>query len=75
MNLYTIEKIRELEQERLAAQRAALPFDDQKPRRKPVFGPLAATAGRTLRRFGEGLESWGSPPRSENEQPIRRGVR
>jgi hypothetical protein len=64
MNLYTIEKLQELERERIARTPH---FDEPKPRRKTVFGPLAAGAGRAIRRVGEGLESWGAPPRSEHE--------
>jgi len=66
MNLYAIEKVRQLETERLG--RMQLPPDAEKPRRKPVFGPLAAGAGRTLRRVGEGLESWANPPLPDCEQ-------
>jgi hypothetical protein len=60
MNLYTIEKVHQLESE-LKAQRHIAP-DVEMPRRKPIFGSLAAGAGRTLRRVGEGLESWANPP-------------
>lgn len=65
MNLYTIEKVHQLESE-LKAQRHNAP-DAATPRRKPIFGVLAAGAGRTLRRVGEGLESWANPP-SDCEQ-------
>ena len=67
MNLYTFEKLREIEME-LASQRMSLPQPPEKPRRKPVFGPLAATAGRTLRRFGEGLESWANAPAPDSDR-------
>jgi hypothetical protein len=71
VNLYAFEKLREIEKE-LADQRHGPHHDPEKPRRKPVFGALAATAGRTLRRAGEGLESWGNtPPRSGNDQPLQ----
>jgi len=68
-NLYTIEKIRALEQERMSK----LPpnSEPQRPRRKPVFGPLAAGAGRTLRRLGEGLESWGTVPAPDDRRQAR----
>ena len=59
MNLYTHEKLNELEQERL---RRAPFIEPPTPRRNPIFGPLAAGAGRALRRVGEGLESWGAAP-------------
>jgi hypothetical protein len=66
MNLYALEKLRELEQERLNGRPIA---PDQAVstvrRRRPVFGPLAQRAGRSLRRLGEGLESWSSPPCEE----------
>ncbi len=68
MNPYTMQKLYELDQERLAARNGRLKLESGKPRRKPIFGPLAAGAGRRLRRFGEGLESWGTPPRPETEQ-------
>ena len=62
MNLYTIQKLQELERERLSKLPSAVA---DKPRSKPIFGPLATGAGRTLRRLGEGLESWGAPPQRE----------
>jgi hypothetical protein len=69
-NLYTIEKIRQLESE--LKTRNQLPPDGEKPRRKPIFGPLASGAGRTLRKVGERLESWANPPLPECEQQVRR---
>ena len=66
MNLYAIEKVRQLDAELSA--RKQLPPEPEKSRRKPVFGPLAAGAGRTLRRVGEGLESWANPPLPDCEQ-------
>ena len=69
MNLYTIEKVHQLESE-LNARKHLTP-QAEKPRRKPVFGPLAAGAGRTLRRVGEGLESWGTPARDCEPRPHR----
>ena len=66
MNLYAIEKVRQLDAELNAKKH--LPPGEEKPRRKPVFGPLAAGAGRTLRRVGEGLESWANPPLPDCEQ-------
>ena len=69
MNLYTIEKVKQLESELKA--RTQLTPQPQKPRRKPLFGPLAAGAGRTLRRVGEGLETWANPPLPERDQARR----
>ena len=66
MNLYAIEKVQQLESERNAKNQ--LPPEPERPRRKPVFGPLAAGAGRTLRKVGEGLESWANPPLPEQGQ-------
>ncbi|MEK7247146.1 MAG: hypothetical protein AAB092_01610 [Chloroflexota bacterium] len=64
MNLYTIEKLQELERERLAK----MPHFEPLPKsRKPVFGFLATGAGRALRRAGEGLESWGAAPQPEHD--------
>jgi hypothetical protein len=64
MNLYTFEKLQELERERLAKTPH---FEPPKRRRKPIFG-LAAGAGRALRRVGEGLESWGAAPQPEHDR-------
>jgi hypothetical protein len=69
MNLYAIEKVQQLESELNAKKQLPHP---EKPRRKPVFGPLAAGAGRTLRRVGEGLESWANPPLPDRDQHARR---
>jgi hypothetical protein len=66
MNLYALEKLRELERERLNG-RLIVPDQAVSPvrRRRPVFGPLAGRAGRSLRRLGEGLEAWSRPPCEE----------
>lgn len=71
MNEYVVEKLRELDEERLtqavikqrgkAAQGAGIRTS------KPVVGPVMRLAGRTLRRAGEGLESWASPGQPESE--------
>lgn len=63
MNPYIYEKLQELEKE----TRRRTPYEP--PRRKPVFGPVFRVAGRTLRRFGEGLESWAGYPPPEADQP------
>ena len=57
---YVTEKLRELDADlaRRAPPRAAPSF---------VLGPLARTAGRALRRIGEGLESWASPGLPESD--------
>ncbi|MEX1195716.1 MAG: hypothetical protein WD904_08845 [Dehalococcoidia bacterium] len=60
MNIYAYEKLRELETERLSHTQP-LPTLGPAPRPKSVFGPLASRTGRTLRRLGEGLESWANP--------------
>jgi hypothetical protein len=76
MNLYTHEKLMELERERLARHRPAPPTK-ARPRRT-IFGPLATFSGRALRRVGEGLESWGAPPRPlepDQRRSTRRVVR
>lgn len=55
---YVSEKLRELEKdERERYYREPKP----KPKPKPIVGPVARRAGKALRRFGEGLEAWGSP--------------
>jgi hypothetical protein len=76
-NEYVAEKLRELEEERLAraeAQRQTLVVPSHRRRTgKPVIGPLIRVAGRTLRRAGEGLEGWAAP--AEPEQRLRAGRR
>ncbi len=58
--LYTREKLRELEAERRARR-------SRHPRApgRPFVAPLLRRIGRALRRLGEGLESWGAA-RPEN---------
>jgi hypothetical protein len=71
MNEYVVEKLRELDEERLTL--AALNNRDKADagrgmrRTKPVIGPVMRIAGRTLRRAGEGLEGWASPRQSESD--------
>jgi hypothetical protein len=64
-SVYVAEKLRELDRERLS------PINHKElqkltSRRPPVFGWLAGTAGRLLRRVGETLELWATPA-SERE--------
>jgi hypothetical protein len=67
MNFYAHEKTAQIEQERLASL-PEVAFDV--PCREPIIiGPLAAGAGRALRRVGEGLESWGADPPAEHDHP------
>ena len=51
--LYTREKLRELEEERRArsSRQPGVP-------RRPLAAPVLRRAGRALRRLGESLESW-----------------
>jgi hypothetical protein len=72
MNMYAYEKLQELERARLGKQPQ---FPEPRKRRKPLFGPLAAGAGRTLRRVGEGLESWGNVPMSDVDRRVARRAR
>ena len=71
MNEYVVEKLRELDEERLTL--AALNHFDKADAgkgmhgTKPVIGPVMRLAGRTLRRAGEGLEGWASPRQPESE--------
>lgn len=58
MNLYAEDKIRELERELRRRRLAPALLAELRPRRQTLFGALAAAAGRTLRRTGEGLEAW-----------------
>jgi hypothetical protein len=71
MNEYAVEKLRELNEESLGRtvliQRAKAAQGAGIRRNKPVVGPVMRVAGRTLRRAGEGLESWASPPQPECE--------
>ena len=53
---YVSDKLRELEAE---LTRRVPPRS--RSTATPLVGPLARTAGRALRRVGEGLESWSSP--------------
>lgn len=73
MNFYVHEKLRELEAEQVKNR---LYFEPPAPRRRPLFGVFAVMAGRTLRRAGEGLESWATPPAHEHDHRMaRRAVR
>ena len=63
MHPYVSEKLRELEAERARRAPPRLPSTP-----KPVLGPLARTAGRALRRMGEGLESWATPAIPSREE-------
>jgi hypothetical protein len=69
MNIYAIEKTTQLERE-LRNRRPLLPPEE--PKRKTIFGPIAARAGRALRRAGEGLEGWANVPITEDHQVARR---
>jgi hypothetical protein len=64
-NIYVAEKLRELDRERLAHINH-VELQKLAPPRPPVFGRLAAAAGRSLRRAGETLELWATPA-SERE--------
>jgi hypothetical protein len=70
MNFYAQEKIKELEKQRQKAL-AGRPSTLSTARNKPVFGPLASVLGGTLRRVGEGLETWGNPAARQPERPYR----
>lgn len=69
MNFYVHEKLQELESEQLKNRHFAEPVVS---RRRPLFGGLAAVAGRTLRRTGEGLESWADAPLTEGDKRLLR---
>jgi hypothetical protein len=71
MNSYAIEKAAELERELRYRRQPVLPPEPPRPR-KPVFGSVVATAGRALRRAGEGLESWANVPVAEDPRLVRR---
>jgi hypothetical protein len=71
MNKYVVEKLRELDEERLTRtvviRRGEAVRNAGARRGKPVIGPVMRVAGRTLRRAGEGLEGWSSPRQPESE--------
>jgi hypothetical protein len=69
-SFYAIEKIHELETELRAGQKHLI--EAERRPRKPVFGPIAARAGRALRRAGEGLESWANVPAPDERRMARR---
>jgi len=64
-DIYVREKLRQLEEERLSKMTAV-------PRHTPASAPPAALVlrgtGRLLRRLGERLECWASPPGCEAER-------
>jgi hypothetical protein len=71
MNEYAVEKLRELDQERLtrtAIKKSEITVLDAAPRTsKPVIGPVMRVAGKTLRRAGESLEGWATRHQPESE--------
>jgi hypothetical protein len=71
MNEYVVEKLRELDEERLTqavlVERAKASRSAGARTSKPVIGPVMRVAGRTLRRAGEGLEGWASPRQPESD--------
>ncbi len=74
MNEYVAEKLRQLEEERLTRAlivRRELIDNDERPRAKPVIGPVVRAAGRTLRRAGEGLEGWAARGSTDGEQRLQ----
>lgn len=60
VHLYVSEKLREIEDERLARARVAV-VRATLSRKPTAASRLAAAAGRGLRRVGEFLETWGTP--------------
>ena len=60
VQLYVNEKLRELDEVRLAriASAELRKIESQRP---SVLGRLAGLAGRSLRQFGEALELWATP--------------
>jgi hypothetical protein len=71
MNEYVVEKLRELDEERLTqavlVERARASRSTGARTSKPVIGPVMRVAGRTLRRAGEGLEGWASRREPESD--------
>jgi len=68
IHLYVAEKIRELDEERLACIRIA-ELRRLESDRLPVYGRVAAVSGRAMRRVGEALELWATPA---NERDVVR---
>ena len=60
LHLYVAEKMRALDEERLARIHTA-ELEKVRAQRRSALGRLAATAGRSLRRSGEALELWATP--------------
>jgi hypothetical protein len=57
------------------AEPQRLPLQAPSPRRQPVAGRLAQSAGQALQRIGEALEAWGSPrPTAETDAPCYPGA-
>lgn len=57
---YVAEKLLDLRDAHLQAI-AGRPRLRSPERGRPLFGPMIGFAGRSLRRLGEGMESWASP--------------
>lgn len=67
--LYTNEKLREFESQRMALAQAVAPAPG-----KPALAPLARPLGRVLHVLGHRLETWGTaPPESETSERALRG--
>lgn len=66
-NEYASDKVREIERE-LAARHVHM--EHVHDRRTPVLGPVFRAAGRTLRRAGEGLESWAATAPTRHEHRL-----
>lgn len=61
VHLYVNEKLRELDEVRLARISSA-DLKALMSQRPSLFGRVAAVSGRSLRRFGEALEIWATLP-------------
>jgi hypothetical protein len=59
-HLYVAEKLRALDEERLA-RIDPTELEALRKQRPTALGRLTAIAGRSLRRFGEALELWATP--------------
>jgi len=71
-DIYVAEKLRDLAADR--GERAPL-HESAQPKAKPWLTPLVRLTGRSLRRLGEGLESWAATAHQEQrcEQPRYEG--
>ena len=65
-HLYTSEKLREFQSQRMTCAQAVAP-----PPGKPALAPLARPLGRALHGLGHLLETWATPPAEADVTSMR----